>query len=340
TKCIRFNQHDKSMYLFSLDAKTLWNVLKINERIENKDEGYQRALSNTRAEELKKFILQKGIISPALIVSLEGATYDPATSILKIPNIENAGWVIDGQHRLRGSYLSAIQKDNPSNIDLAVVAFLDLNEDDQIIQFVTINKEAKGVPTSLYYDLLTRLPPKKTAADQAKEVAVEIARALTKDPESVFYERIVFARSPKKGELSLNNFVRKVSPLLTENKGALGTNFSQLEKIKIINNYFSALKIVFPEQFTSKNYRFMGTLGFGAVINAFESVFSLTRSEFGSFTIDDIVKVLKRIEDYNFDNWDQYGTGVAAENAVGSDFRTVLLTRTQEQTKEEGILRL
>ncbi|EXE15298.1 DGQHR domain protein [Acinetobacter sp. 983759] len=338
--CLELIQHSSKLYQFNLDAISLWNILKINERVADKDEGYQRALSNTRAEDLKKFINNKGIVSPALIVSLENATYDQSKNTLKIPNIENAGWVIDGQHRLRGAYLSATQKDAPVTIELPVVAFLNLNEDEQIIQFVTINKEAKGVPTSLYYDLLNRLPPKKTSADQAKEIAVEVARTLTKDSESVFYDRIIFARSPKKGEISLNNFVRKISPLLTENKGTLGTNFSQLEKVKILNNYFSALKIVFPEQFTSKNQRFMSTLGFGAAINTFDTVFSLTRSEFGTFRTDDIVKVLTRIEDYNFTHWDQYGTGVAAENAVGSDFRTVLVSRTQEVTSEEGILKL
>lgn len=338
--CLELTQHSHKLYQFNLDAKSLWNILQINERVANKDEGYQRALSNSRAEDLKKFINNKGIVSPALIVSLENAIYDSNINVLKIPKVENAGWVIDGQHRLRGAYLSAIQKDTPINIELPVIAFLDLNEDEQIIQFVTINKEAKGVPTSLYYDLLSRLPPKKTTADQAKEIAVEIARTLTKDSESVFYERIIFARPPKKGEISLNNFVRKISPLLTENKGTLGTNYSQLEKVKILNNYFSALKIVFPEQFTSKNQRFMSTLGFGAVVNNFETIFSLTRSEFGTFRMDDIVKVLTRIEDYNFSNWDQYGTGVAAENTIGADLRTVLVSRTQELTNEEGILKL
>ncbi len=338
--CLKLIQHSQELYQFNLDANSLWNILKINERVADKDEGYQRALSNSRAEDLKKFISNKGVISPALVISLENTTYDDDKKILRIPKTESSGWVIDGQHRLRGAYLSAIQKNNPINIELPVVAFLDLNEDEQIIQFVTINKEAKGVPTSLYYDLLSRLPPKKTTVDQAKEIAVEVARNLTKDAESAFYDRIVFARSPKKGEISLNNFVRKISPLLTENKGTLGTNFSQLEKTKIINNYFSALKIVFPEQFTSKNQRFMGTLGFGAAINTFDTVFSLTRSEFGTFRTDDIVKVLTRIEDYNFSNWDQYGTGVAAENTVGADFRTVLVSRTQESTNEEGILKL
>ena len=35
--------------------------------------------------------------------------------------------------------------------------------DDQVFQFVTINRTAKGVPTSLYYDLLKHLPPSKNS---------------------------------------------------------------------------------------------------------------------------------------------------------------------------------
>ena len=340
--CIKFTQHNQQMYLFSLPAKTLWEILEINERSSDKDEGYQRALSNGRAEEVKQFVINKGIISPSLIISLNNAQFDEQNSTLIIPKNDNAGWVIDGQHRLRGSYLASIANQNSVDINLPVVAFLGLDEDQQIIQFVTINKEGKGVPTSLYYDLLKRLPHNKTPAERAKEIAIEIGRELTKDIESVFYEKIIFIRAPKKGkELSVTNFVRKVSPLLTENRGTLGTNFSQKDQKKIIENYFKALKVVFPEQFTSKNSRFFGTLGFGAAINSFETVFSLTRTEFGRFKIEDIVKVLQRISDYEFSGWDQYGTGVAAENSVGSDFTAVLIARTQEtKNSNSGILEL
>jgi len=336
---VKLTQHNRNIFLFSLDAKTLWNILQINVRSADKDEGYQRALSNSRAEDISNFISARGLISPALIVSLNNSTFDQESSTLIIPNVEDAGWVIDGQHRLRGAYLAAIS-DKSVNLNLPVVAFSDLSEDEQIVQFVTINKEAKGVPTSLYYDLLNRLPHNKTPAEKAKEIATEIARTLTKDMDSVFYERVIFIRSPKKGELSVNNFVRKISPLLTENKGSLGTNFTQQNQTKIIDNYFTALKIVFPEQFSSRNYRFFGTLGFGAAINAFDTVFSLTRTEFGTFTIEDIAKVLQIADEHNFSNWDQHGTGVAAETAVGNDFKAVIAARAREVKKTDSILRL
>lgn len=129
--CVKLTQHSRNIYLFSLDAHTLWDILQINERSADKDEGYQRALSNSRAEDISSFISERGLISPALIVSLNNSTFDPVTSTLKIPNIENAGWVIDGQHRLRGAYLASISE-NPINLDLPVVAFSDLSEDEQI----------------------------------------------------------------------------------------------------------------------------------------------------------------------------------------------------------------
>ena len=177
--CVKLTQHNQNIFLFSLDANTLWNILEINERSSDKDEGYQRALSNSRAEDISNFIIQRGIISPALIVSLNKSSFDEATSTLQIPKIDNAGWVIDGQHRLRGAYLASIVENSPVNLTLPVIAFSDLSEDEQIVQFVTINKEAKGVPTSLYYDLLNRLPHNKTPAEKSKEIATEIARTLT-----------------------------------------------------------------------------------------------------------------------------------------------------------------
>lgn len=326
---IEFEQHSRKIYIFHANAKSLWELLKVNERVDDKEEGYQRALSNSRATDVARFIQNKGILTPSIIISLDGAKFDSKKNEIQLKNVPNSGWVIDGQHRLRGAYLAAIDKDNPIDIQLPVVAFIDLDESEQIIQFVTINKEGKGVPTSLYLDLIKQLPTKKTTAEIAKEKVVEIARAMKKDTDSIFYEKIIFVRSPKKGELSVNNFVRKVSPLLTENKGILA-DFTQNEVIKILENYFVSLKTVFPEEFSYKSLRFFNTLGFGGVINAFEAVFQLTRTEFGTFTVEDIVKVLKRAEDYKFSNWQQYGTGSAAEIAVGKDLSTVIQSRARE----------
>ena len=162
---IPIKQHDYVLYLFSAPAKVLFDILAINERDPDKDEGYQRALSTSRVRSISDFVDRRRTIAPAIVVSLKkgakfdkdsgelipinptrgyrslkkGAKFDKDSGELLIPNQPNSGWVIDGQHRLVGAAKAS------KDITLAVVAFIDMDIDDQVFQFVTINRTAKGV---------------------------------------------------------------------------------------------------------------------------------------------------------------------------------------------------
>lgn len=317
-KYIPVSQNDKEkMIVFSAPAEILWNVLSINKRDEDKIEGYQRTLSISRAEQIKRYVINGKSISPAIIISFDSGEVQVDENELTIEFDENKksiGWVIDGQHRLRGAELAS--KEGVS-IELPVVAYIGLELDRQIEQFVTINREAKGVPTSLYYDLLKQLPEKKNPSEMAKEKAVSIANYLRKNPESVFYEKIAVFGSPKIGQISLNNFVRKVYPLLVESKGSFFI-YSQQEFSQMLENYFGAIKVVFPKEFVDKKI-FFKTLGFGAMLNAFQTVFSITVRQKSSFTRDDCIELLKRCSPFDFSGWGA-GSGTAAENQAGRDF--------------------
>ncbi len=64
---------------------------------------------------------------------------------------------------------------------------MNLNIDEQINCFVTINREQKGVPSSLYYELLKHLPGSRSEAELAKERAADMATELKIDETSPFY---------------------------------------------------------------------------------------------------------------------------------------------------------
>lgn len=312
---IEFEQNGQKMYLFSAPAKSLWQVVKINKREDSKENGYQRALSESRAQDIKKFLANGNFISPSIIIAFEEgrASFNSQTSKITIEDSADSGWVIDGQHRLRGAEIS------DANINLSVVAFIGLDIKKQIEQFIIINKEAKGVPTSLYYDLLKLLPTQKNSSETSKEKAAAIADSLRKDPASIFFERIVVVTSPKNGEISLNNFVRKISPLIVDSRGVLQA-YTQKEVAGILENYFRVLKIVFPEQFGLSKQRFFQTLGFGAMINALFPIFTITLSKTNGFAVDDLLKLMRKAEDFNFEDWDRIGTGSSAEIQAGRDF--------------------
>ena len=312
-RAVAVKQNRSTLYVFAAPAKILETFLEINQREPDKDIGYQRTLSESRVRSIADFVHKKHEIPTAIVVSLRDATFDPKSSELSIPKQPDSGWVIDGQHRLAGATNSDI------DIELAVVAFLDLDLDRQIFQFVTINKTAKGVPTSLYYDLLRHLPPSKTSAEKAREKSADIAHQLTRDEESPLFNRITVS-SPRPGQsLSLNNFVRKVAPLIQDEpaRSPIST-FNVTEQTKIIDNYFRGLRECDPQLFRYSPTVVFRTLGFGALLNSLSTIFSLTLKQHKGFRVEDVASVFSKI-DFDFSAWESAGSGNSAELQAGKD---------------------
>jgi DGQHR domain-containing protein len=220
------------------------------------------------------------------------------------------------------------------DIELPIVAFVGLTEAKQIEQFVTINREAKNVPTSLYLDLLKMLPNKKPA-DAAKERAADLGAQLRRDEDSPFFERIVVTTSPRSGQLSLTNFVRKIATHVTPDKGILHV-YTEREQYGVISNYFKGIRQVFHKEFESKESMFFKTVGFGALWNVFPTFFSLTLKNQNGFEVKDVVAILKRIDTFDFSGWKQYGSGNAAEINAGEDIKAALLLAFNAEDGQAG----
>ena len=314
--CIVFKQGNYDLVFFSAKASVLWDILEINRRIEDKDEGYQRALSPSRVKSIARYIDANNPLPISILVSFDEAKLNKDKNELIVPNKNDAGWVIDGQHRLAGSHIAK------HDIVIPVIAFTGLDIEGQIQEFVTINREAKGVPTSLYYDLLKYLPTKKPS-EIAKERSADIATELKKDENSPFFNKIVITTAPRRGQLSLTNFVRKFTPLILDGKGIFHI-FTAFEQNAIINNYYISLRNVFPKQFNRLDSIFFQTLGFGALMNALPKFFSICLRDNKGFTAADATKIFNEINHFNFDDWYKKGTGSAAEIEAGNDLQTEL----------------
>jgi DGQHR domain-containing protein len=329
-------QANHTLYLFKAKASVLYDALSINRRIPDKDEGYQRVLSLSRVQAITRYVRQNRTIPGAITVSLDNAQFDRRKNELTIPAGNNVGWVIDGQHRLAGAAMAAREG---TDIEFPVVAFLGLTPPNQIEQFVTINREAKNVPTSLYLDLLHHLPNKRPG-DIAKERATDLATQLRKDEESPFFERIVVTSPPRSGQtISLTNFVRKISIHVSPDKGILNA-YTELEQIGVIANYYQGLRQVFPKEFEAKESMFFKTLGFGALWNVFPLFFSLTLKNQNGFTVKDVATMFKGIENTDFSSLTQYGTGDQAERNAAEDLRASLLLAFKTDTDQTSALKL
>lgn len=316
---IRVQQGKATFYLLAMQAAQLWGLVEINQRVEGKEEGYQRVLSPGRVRSVSKYIVAGGAIPGSVIVSFDSLLFDPASGMLTLPDNET-GWVIDGQHRLAGAHEAS---QGGHEITLPVAAFEGLSFERQVELFITINKEAKNVPSSLYIDLLKHLPKQKTEKELTDARITDIARTLNDDELSPFYQRLIFTRTARVGEISLTNFARVVRPHVQKNGGTLSP-FTQTEQVGVINNYYKALLTAFPDLSKSDSSILFRTVGFGGVWRAFPLVFSNSLSRYKAATVAAFAKVLKQAAGFNFDNWAQYGTGTAAEIQAGDDLVATL----------------
>jgi DGQHR domain-containing protein len=320
-------QGNQTFYLFAMKASQLWDFVQINRRSEDKIEGYQRALSPSRVRNITRYIAANGLIPGSIIVSFDQGHFSASGNLI-LPLKKNIGWVIDGQHRLAGAYEANAKGIDP---DLPVVAFLNVTLAKQIALFVTINKEARSVPASLYIDLLKHLPHKKTEKELTDERIADITRNLDSDELSPFHQRIAFTKQAGKGEISLVNFARILRPHLSRQTGVLGL-YTEIEQEGAINNFYRALDVAFPSLFKKDPPVFFKTVGFGAVWRAFPLAFNLANTKFKSVSVASFAKVFLAIKGFNFEAWDQLGTGTAAEVQAGDD----LVAELQEAFTEDG----
>src|SRR5436189_5260360 len=105
--CIKFDQGNYRCVLFSVSAKELFDLVKINRREEDKRRGYQRALQPERAAQIAKFIDSGQPIPTNIVVAFDHARLRNNSREIQIEKTDDAGWVIDGQHRLAGAYEAA-----------------------------------------------------------------------------------------------------------------------------------------------------------------------------------------------------------------------------------------
>lgn len=315
--CVPFEQSGQTLVMFSAGAKKLWSVTEVNQRTEEGETGYQRAVSPAREKKIADFIDDGNVIPNSVLISFQHAKLSRDKTTLTVDNRQDAGWIIDGQHRLAGGRASKC------DIILPVVAFIGLKLEEQINFFVTINKEQRGVSSSLYLELLKNIPGSKTAVENARIRTVDIAHLLRQDDASPFFGRIISTTSPRRGEISMTNFVRKVSPMCKA--GGRLESFSDEERCKIINNYYLALGHTFPEEFEdTSDSVFFKTIGFGALMGVLPTILDLALSQRNGFKVSDASHILKQIADFDFGPW-KSATGSGAEVAFSNALRTDLM---------------
>ncbi|WP_417861419.1 DGQHR domain-containing protein [Winogradskyella sediminis] len=326
---IKFEQNNTILYCFILKAKTIYNKFSVSRRLDNKEEGYQRSFSKSRINQIKKYIdKEDGILPNSILLNIDSgiATFDDESSKLILDDsIINWGFIIDGQHRVWGS------NEAENNLFLPVVATIGKSVEQQAQLFVKINKTQKGVPVSLYLDLLDITEGVIVDFDSedatAQRRAIEISKRLNDDEDSPMYDLIRMTGDSGRG-ISLSEMVARLKPHVDPKKGNL-LNYGFEHQFLIIKIYLKAIKSIFIEEWENKDSLILKTVGFGGVMNAFYEIFTLTIQNSNKFSTSSAIELLQKISDLKFDTDTFPGGGIKAQQNAS----TIIITKLKKAIK-------
>ena len=312
-----------TFYLGKIKAKELLSVFDIK-RI-SQGLGSQRDANRNKINKIESYCKDNDRVTfpTPIIVSIDSDSVEltETNGICKLEYDDKTTKfnVIDGQHRLLG-----IEKSN-IDLDLPIVVMLDLTPEDEAYIFTTINQNQTKVDKSVIYSLFelsNDRSPIKTCHD--------IAVIMNETPNYPFYKRIKMLgkRKEKSETLSQAAFIDYLMPFFVPNKeksdAGIFYNFYIENKdaniVKILNNYFSAIKNVFKQYWDDPTYNLTKTTGYGSLCKVLPELYKIGQEK-KDLTESFFESLFTKVKEY-FDNNNirfiahQYGSGDGAQKEL------------------------
>lgn len=202
---LRGKMGGRNYYLFSIEPSTLLKIGFVLHRTRVNDSmapTYQRLLIPSRLKGITKFINDGGFFPNSIIINFGGdkkklrPTFDPVKrsedskaefGMLSIPNAYGIAYIIDGQHRVYG-YANSEYKDKNT---IPVVAFENMESEEQLKIFMEINENQKAVSPSLRLDLEEDLYWKSARLDsRMNALRSSIIKNLAANSNNILYNKI------------------------------------------------------------------------------------------------------------------------------------------------------
>ncbi|NQX56672.1 DGQHR domain-containing protein [Pedobacter panaciterrae] len=232
-------------YSFSIEPEKLLKiayVLHRNKANRKMMPTYQRIIKKARLQSVHEFIdNEKGYFPNSIIISLDSGSkplqFDMANTqiksaisnigILHLPKKYRSAYVIDGQHRLYGYANSEYKNKNA----IPVVAFVDLQREEQVKLFMQINENQKAVPKNLKNILnIDLLWTSDNISGRLSALKSRMSVELGENRESALFDRIIIDENTKSNlrcittdtiirALGRTNFLGKVTKTKIETPG-------------------------------------------------------------------------------------------------------------------------
>lgn len=359
---IEVEQPIGTFYLGKINSDVLVKHYYVNPRY--KDKGIQRPHSVKRVKEIADYCRDPDATFPTpIIVSITTKDLIPEESrhefkkinsipggisidLSDLPQYKEIFEIIDGQHRIRGIELA--KKISNFSCELVVVLMIDLTEEEKAYVFSTINSNQAKVDKSLIYDLFelsTTRSPFKTAH--------YIARSMNSNEQSPFYNRLKMLgkKESDMSTLSQGTFVYGVLSLISKdpkNDTTILKENGKLENLsnyplrnlfiheedkvilKILNDYFSAVRDVFSDEWNSNDSIINKTTGYLGLIRLFKVLFKLGLEKFDDISYNfyresfDLIK--KGLDSQNVKlTSETFPSGASGQNKLAKEFLKIFV---------------
>lgn len=301
---------DTPCYVTVMKADDIFKISKVSRIDDDNEKGYQRVLSEKRANDISEYLDSGNIIPGSIILSAQDGfniSYEESSRLLKIEPNDSFLFVIDGQHRLWGASKS------DHDVFLPVCIFTNLELHQEVQYFLDINSNQKGVPKTLRIELLKFL----SEPDSKDEILNRLFNDLGADTKSALFNKT----SPTKsvvGKISHVPFRAAIEPLI---EGYILKKFDYESKKTLLINYINAVESMLIK-IDSEPKRLTSSAFFQAIFKIFEEVCEYSLAYFKSYKQEAFEDVLVGIKNINFEK--HQGSNQQAINSLAQEMSTLI----------------
>lgn len=239
TRYLSFQQDGAVFYLFKMAAKDLLEMSNVSRYDSDAREGYQRPPYREHVRKIASYLKDQ---SPAVLPTAILAAISPVQIELAAPDellLHNKIRIVDGQHRILGlrelenGYNEAGRARYDKLLETYEFPVILMAEQQmengeysamEVEAFININSKGKKVKTDLAETLRAEMF-QKTERNTAEylalntetelNVASNISHRLAKDPNSLWYQKIILAdEAERKKPISVSAFTKAIRPIV------------------------------------------------------------------------------------------------------------------------------
>lgn len=287
--CLVLTQNKHRFFLTSIPVSDLFSHCFVSSRKEDNISGFQRELSENRANDIATYLNQgMGSIPTNIVLSAQEdaeITYNAKNKSISFGRTQRAFLVLDGQHRLWGYQICHERFGKDLRVPVSI--YENLNRAEETRLFIDINTKQVGVPAALLLDI------KQLAQIEGERDGIlrDLFDGIRKNPKLKFSSLMSPAKSVK-GKISRVTFNRAVGQALDS---SVLQGLDNKKRISLLSNYIEAFERALDDQNLLTRSAFLE-----AIFDVFEQAVRQALLTHKNAKPDSLEKVIRPIAKYSY----------------------------------------